>query len=167
MLGHRPTRWCNSPRRRQQGLATDHVAQSGADVPPEIDVDPRPQVDPVMPADPPATDPPSSVDSSIASIVESQDAQWLEGYEPATDLSPGPVQLESGEARLLLKKGTELVLSGPVQLDLLDDNRVNLTSGLVRASVPPAAVGFEVQTPGGRVVDLGTQFTVDRRPKRN
>jgi len=45
-----------------------------------------------------------------------------------------------------------------VDLRLDDGGSVTLLAGEVRAEVPEAAVGFTIHTPGGKVVDLGTEF---------
>ncbi len=94
----------------------------------------------------------------LASLVAQSDAVWGDGVDSAR--LTGNVQLVSGQARLRLAKGAEVTLKGPAELVLNDENSIELSSGSVAAFVPKSAVGFTVQAPGARVVDLGTRFTV-------
>lgn len=97
-------------------------------------------------------------DGELASLVAQSDAVWGDGVD-STRLT-GNVQLVSGQAHLRLAKGAELTLKGPAEMVLKDENSIDLSSGSVAAFVPKSAVGFTVQAPGARVVDLGTRFTV-------
>jgi ferric-dicitrate binding protein FerR (iron transport regulator) len=69
------------------------------------------------------------------------------------DLLRGLVELE-------FRNGARVTLEGPAICRIESSNRVLLTGGRLLADVPPAAVGFTVDTPSARVVDLGTRFGV-------
>lgn len=95
----------------------------------------------------------------VATLLRTEDAVWagdapLEGGRLVT----GPLRLRNGRAMLRLDGGAELLLHGEVDLRLDDGGSVTLLAGEVRAEVPEAAVGFTIHTPGGKVVDLGTEF---------
>lgn len=78
------------------------------------------------------------------------------------DLIPaGPLQLQSGVARLELFSGVSVVLEGDAEFEILSDMEMKVTRGKVRARVPEAATGFRIHTPEGDVVDLGTEFALD------
>ena len=51
-----------------------------------------------------------------------------------------------------------MVLEGPVEFDLTNANEGVLHLGKLRANVPQVAAGFAIDTPRGKVVDLGTEF---------
>jgi ferric-dicitrate binding protein FerR (iron transport regulator) len=148
-----------------ESLATDHSGDSvhaADETPPQPpgEMAPLPKF-----VDPPVQPRSSQPDSQrIAVVTHDASAQWLDGREPGKDLVAGPLSLVSGTARLTLAKGAELTLEGPADLDLVDENRVALQTGRLEAFVPAGAVGFEVQTPGARVVDLGTRFRVHANP---
>ncbi|HEX6960682.1 MAG TPA: FecR domain-containing protein [Lacipirellula sp.] len=66
-----------------------------------------------------------------------------------------------GRALITLGSGARVVVEGPADLSIVDDNRLRLDKGRLGATVPTQAVGFTVDTPLGEFVDLGTEFTLD------
>ena len=70
------------------------------------------------------------------------------------------LHLEVGLARLDFRNGATVTLQGPAEFEILSTDRTILTSGILTASIPESAVGFEVVTPTMDVVDLGTAFGV-------
>lgn len=87
--------------------------------------------------------------------------QDTEQLSPETDLFTGHTyQLQQGIVRLLMNSGVEIVLQSPAAFELLHQNSIRIYSGSLAAEVNPAAVGFVVETPSQRVVDLGTRFGV-------
>jgi hypothetical protein len=95
----------------------------------------------------------------VATLLRTEEAIWA-GESPAEGgrVRTGPLRLSAGRAMLRLDGGAELLLHGAVDLRLVDGGSVTLMSGEVHAKVPEAAVGFTIHTPGGKVVDLGTEF---------
>ena len=77
-------------------------------------------------------------------------------------------ELRLGRGRVLvtLVSGAQIVIEGPAQARLLGDNEVWLHAGRLGATVPPQATGFTVNTPVGKFVDLGTEFTLDVQTAR-
>ncbi|HBL42419.1 MAG TPA: hypothetical protein DDZ90_03385 [Planctomycetaceae bacterium] len=90
--------------------------------------------------------------------IVTQAAQQLSSQ---ADLFTGRTyQLQQGIVRLLMNSGAEVVLESPAAFELLHENSIRLYSGSLAAEVQSAAVGFVVETPSQRIVDLGTRFGV-------
>jgi len=99
-------------------------------------------------------------DPSIAWLVNAQNCQW-EGGNPAGDLRAGRMLfLASGLAEVQFQCGARVVLEGPARLRLLSEKSARLMSGKLTARVPGAKTGFEIVSPQGKVIDLGTEFGV-------
>jgi ferric-dicitrate binding protein FerR (iron transport regulator) len=97
---------------------------------------------------------------AIAWLVNAQDCSWS-GPGPTGNLQAGKVlRINRGLAEIHFQCGARIVLEGPSTLELLASKSVRLTSGTLTARVPPTAVGFEVLSPHGKVIDLGTEFGV-------
>jgi FecR protein len=98
---------------------------------------------------------------SVAWLVNAQDCEWADGQSPEEVLKVGTVlNIERGLAEIRFRKGTHVVMSGPVRLELLSDNSARLHRGRVTARVPEPAIGFELHSPQGKIIDLGTEFGV-------
>lgn len=95
----------------------------------------------------------------VATLLRTEDAVWVDQTPmEGGRLHTGKLRLLGGRAMLRLDGGAELLLRGAVDLRLDDGGSVTLLAGEVRAEVPEAAVGFTIHTPGGKVIDLGTEF---------
>lgn len=97
-------------------------------------------------------------------IVSAEDAR-LEHREDAlvagTQLSLGPVFLESGRLEVDLASGVRLEMFAPFRATFLDDMHVRLESGRLNADVGERGKGFTVYTDAGDVIDLGTEFGIE------
>jgi hypothetical protein len=89
-----------------------------------------------------------------------------EGTAPAVGqrLQAGRVVLNRGAMEIRLSNGVMLLCEGPGELELLSAMRVLLRSGQVVVRVPQEALGFQVDAPSARVVDLGTEFAMKAGP---
>ncbi len=76
-------------------------------------------------------------------------------------LLPGRIQLTAGLAQIEFFSGATLLIEGAAELELVSAWEARCVSGKVRVRVPPAAHGFRLQTPGVKLVDLGTEFAVN------
>lgn len=74
------------------------------------------------------------------------------------------LQLRSGRALATLVSGARIILEGPAEVRIDGDNQLWLQSGRLGADVPVQATGLVVDSPLGRFVDLGTEFTIDMQP---
>lgn len=68
--------------------------------------------------------------------------------------------LEHGVVRILMDSGAEVILESPAMFEVLHRNSIRLENGTLAAEVASDAIGFVVETPTQRVVDLGTRFGV-------
>jgi hypothetical protein len=97
---------------------------------------------------------------AIAWLVNAQDCTWA-GPGPTGNLQAGRrLQIEHGLAEIHFDCGARVVLEGPCVLELLSGKSARLASGRLTARVPAGAQGFEVLSPHGKVIDLGTEFGV-------
>jgi hypothetical protein len=98
---------------------------------------------------------------TVAWLVNAQDCVW-DGPDvgmPGHDMAAGrDLRLRRGLAELEFSRGARVLLQGPAELELISANEARLLAGSLTARVPPEARGFTVHTPGGKVVDLGTEF---------
>jgi len=99
-----------------------------------------------------------------ARLLATHQAQWTPGSAvPRSDgaMVPGEYKLDAGYAHLEMADGATVILKGPAVLTLNSSSRVSLSEGLLSAYVPEGSEGFVVDTPAGRVLDLGTEFGVE------
>lgn len=87
-----------------------------------------------------------------------QENRHLSENEPL--LTGHTYQLQQGVAKLRMNSGAEVILESPATFELLHHNSIRLRKGTLAAEVESEAVGFVVETPSQRVVDLGTRFGV-------
>lgn len=97
----------------------------------------------------------------IAWLVNAQNCEWADRRPLEEGLHPGTaLDLTRGLAEIRFRSGATVILSGPAKIELLSVNGAKLLQGKVAARVPESAIGFELQTPQGKVIDLGTEFGV-------
>eukprot|EP00913_Durusdinium_trenchii_P011143 g10465.t1 len=101
-------------------------------------------------------------EGTIARLNASPQADWE--ASPPERLKAGVLKLRGGVASLEFDNGATIRLQGATELDLVSAGEATLRSGRLSATVPPKAVGFTINTPAGRIVDLGTEFDVDVNP---
>ncbi|QDT64713.1 FecR domain-containing protein [Calycomorphotria hydatis] len=97
--------------------------------------------------------------------VLSQDALWSgEQQNLGTVIrETDRLQLEHGTAVFESPNGVLMQIMGPTALTWIDEDNIQLRRGELIATVPPAGIGFSVQTDDMKLVDLGTSFHVRRR----
>jgi hypothetical protein len=101
---------------------------------------------------------------NVAWLVNAQDCLWAGGESatPGRDMRAGKaLRLERGLAEIEFDRGARLILQGPAALELVSGNGARLLSGVMTAHVPPRARGFAIESPQGKVVDLGTEFGLE------
>jgi hypothetical protein len=105
--------------------------------------------------------PPRTEDeSAIAWLVNAQDCSWS-GPGPTGNLQAGKIlKIERGLAEIHFQCGARVILEGPSVLELISSKSARLASGKLTAKVPAEAQGFEILSPEGRVIDLGTEFGI-------
>jgi ferric-dicitrate binding protein FerR (iron transport regulator) len=98
----------------------------------------------------------------LVRLTRSIDCQW-KGKAPSLDgdLPPGSrFELADGLAEFRFASGIRVTVQGGTDLTVVGRSQVRLNAGALIADVPPAGVGFRVETPAGSVIDLGTWFQV-------
>jgi hypothetical protein len=99
-----------------------------------------------------------------AMLRRSVGLRWSDGADSYRDgdvLPGGELHIESGIAEVDFFCGATLTIEGPASLVVESDWLVKVESGRLRATVPPAARGFTVQTDEAEIIDLGTEFALD------
>ncbi len=97
----------------------------------------------------------------LATLAYTSHARWESAERlPGDAIGKGKLHLEVGLARLDFHNGATVTLQGPAEYEVLSADRTRLRSGILTASIPESAIGFEVITPAMDVVDLGTSFGV-------
>lgn len=99
-----------------------------------------------------------STQDAPATLVRGDTAKWT-GHEPPGELRAGTrLKLASGLAEIHFKTGAEVILEGPAEFEIRSGGKAWLERGKLLARVPERAIGFTVETPKGKVIDLGTSF---------
>lgn len=99
----------------------------------------------------------------LALFSNSVGAEWAGENTPQLGdaLTSGKFSLSAGLAQLEFFCGATVVLDGPAEIELLSPMHARVSRGRLRAEVPPAARGFTIDLPDGKVIDLGTEFGVE------
>jgi hypothetical protein len=103
-----------------------------------------------------------SATENVGEILSSELAGWqsdqptIEGAE----FGPGTFILQKGIATLGFDSGAEMVLEGPAHLEVISEMKIFFHYGNASFHVPESAVGFQVDTSYGNIVDHGTRFSL-------
>jgi ferric-dicitrate binding protein FerR (iron transport regulator) len=104
--------------------------------------------------------------SVVATITGTTDAKWASAADKRTVgslLEAGDeIAIDGGVVRLAFARGGQVTLHGPGRIRLESDHSGQLLLGSLSAFVPEHAVGFTVRTENLKLVDLGTEFRLDR-----
>ncbi len=128
----------------------------------------------------PSDHPGLSADGKIvARLTNAVDCRWTFSHAAGTNHIDQPesvapdigaelragqkLNLAAGLAELTFDSGAKVILHAPAQFEVADALGGGLARGKLTAKVPHAAAGFTIATPGGKVVDLGTEFGVKVR----
>jgi hypothetical protein len=108
---------------------------------------------------------PGVVREEVAEIADSINAVWSEeSLTAAEDVrllnNSEPLHLLSGFAKIRFDYGAEVVVEGPAKINLNNPGQMLLSYGRISVDVPRQAIGFTVETPYSRIVDIGTEFGV-------
>jgi hypothetical protein len=104
-----------------------------------------------------------SADTVIAEVVDSSGVNWLAGTTALSGgnaIVPGHLESRDGEYTLKFRSGPIVRVAGTASLDIKSNMLIELKQGQITAQVPPASVGFTIDSPLVNVVDQGTQFGV-------
>ncbi len=103
------------------------------------------------------------IDTGYAVLTRVVDPEWRGETSPTQGdvLSKGILELTSGLVQIEFFSGVSLVVEGDTALEIISPDEMHLIRGKLRAHVPPPAIGFQIHTPHGTVLDLGTEFALD------
>lgn len=100
----------------------------------------------------------------MAHIIEMIEPVWdlpEISYQKGQGIEAGLFALKSGSVTIQYANGARLILEGPVRYVVGDSAKGVCNYGKVNAHIPPEAVGFEIASPFGSVIDRGTAFYLD------
>jgi hypothetical protein len=103
----------------------------------------------------------------VATLEDSLNAKWADSnpsMRNGTRLKTGSelLLIREGFATLVFDNDTRVVIEGPAEFQVLTGDQIKLNYGRIYAIVPPQAYGFQVTTPGTKIIDLGTEFGVQQ-----
>jgi hypothetical protein len=101
---------------------------------------------------------PPTADTAVAVLASSESATWE--VQPGTLVPGARLRLTRGLVELDLRGKGRLVLDGPADLELVGAGGAILRAGRLVLSITPAGHGYQVETPEGTFIDLGTRFGV-------
>ena len=103
----------------------------------------------------------------VATLARVEGVKW-KGAEPRGLLPSGTrLKAERGLFELRFTGGSRVVVEAPADVEIEGPGRVFLHLGRAVAHVPEQARGFILDSPRGRLVDLGTEFGVAVAPNGN
>ncbi len=94
--------------------------------------------------------------SPVATLTGSSAAVWTQA--PAA--LDRPLELLTGFAEITYRNGVKVILEGPCRFEVTSAMSLQVAHGRATVKVPHAINGFHLDTPGGRITDLGTEFGV-------
>lgn len=103
----------------------------------------------------------------LAVVALAENARW-DLPEPAAGgmkLRSEPITLISGIVALDLIGGHTLTLRGPARFELIDAREMKLSVGDASLRMDDEGDPYIIRVPGGAVVDLGTEFSVNVSPE--
>lgn len=103
------------------------------------------------------------VSTEVATLTDSMHAQWssdtpIKGGERL--VTSTPLHLLGGTAKIITDKNVELLLEGPMEFSFDSVSELQMKYGRLTAKVSSQGVGFSVNTPNTKIIDLGTEFGV-------
>ena len=102
---------------------------------------------------------------AVGVLTRAAGVEWADDSDyrpnPNEPLRAGKLKLNAGLAQIEFLQGANVVLEGPIEFELISPNGGALLLGKLRANVPQIATGFVIDTPSGKVIDLGTEFGLD------
>lgn len=98
----------------------------------------------------------------VATLLDAIDARWDAPLDVGGRLynRAEAYTLLEGYAKVGFDNGVVVHFDAPARFVMMSGDKMNLDHGRLTAYVPSTAIGFTVDTPNSRIVDLGTEFGV-------
>jgi len=101
---------------------------------------------------------PTLASGPAAMLTGSSAAIWSSATPPqALDR---PLELLTGFAEITYQNGVRVILEGPCRFEVTSETSMEVAHGRATVKVPHPVNGFHLDTPAGRITDLGTEFGV-------
>lgn len=100
----------------------------------------------------------SSDGRPVAILSGTTDAVWHDHADGA--LLGRQLHLRNGFAEISFISGVRVILEGPCQFQVTSGSSMDVAHGRATVKVPKHIDGFHLDTPAGRITDLGTEFGV-------
>lgn len=102
----------------------------------------------------------------VATLADSMNAKWADTYASMSKgarfkTNSNKYFLREGLAQLIFDSEARITLEGPVEFQILTEDQIKLNYGRLYATVPQGAIGFTINTPSSRIIDLGTEFGIE------
>lgn len=94
----------------------------------------------------------------VATLTGTTAAVWADGITPG--LLDRPMDLVTGFVEVTYRSGVRVILEGPCRFEVTSASSMNVGHGRATVNVPHPVDGFHLDTPAGRITDLGTEFGV-------
>ncbi len=107
--------------------------------------------------------------TTVAHVFPEPGSHWANGNitPEETLLSGSRRHLLRGAIEIRFTSGSIVNLKAPAQFTIHGSNEIFLEAGKLVADIPESGHGFTVDTQTGRIVDLGTSFSVNVGAERN
>ncbi len=101
----------------------------------------------------------------VATLIDSSQAEWADSLNPTMVGSQlfnyrEPMRLLKGVVKIQFDYGAEVILEGPAEIVLKSPEQMLMNYGKLYTHAPQQAAGFTVDTPGSKVIDIGTEFGI-------
>lgn len=109
--------------------------------------------------------------TGVATVLRSRGARWNAGTLPLKEMSRlsvgRTVEFAEGEIEIAFDRAVHMVVRGPARFEIRSALEVYSQFGTLSARVGELGKGFVIETPSGRITDLGTEFgvAIDRAGK--
>lgn len=80
-------------------------------------------------------------------------------------IEAGWMRFHSGTIALVFFSGANVVIDGPAEFQVISPDRAYCANGQVIAEIPPQAIGFQIDVPQTKLIDLGTSFGINVHDK--
>lgn len=111
------------------------------------------------------TPPADRVSLGVATLTRLAGVQWTDEGESHSELSRlvqgDRLSFDAGEVEIVFDIGVDVVIRGPAQFEVRAIDRAYSGLGKITARVGKTGEGFVLETPAAKVVDLGTEFSVE------
>jgi len=102
----------------------------------------------------------------LAVTAVTEDVRWSLKMppKPGIELAAGRMELTAGTLALTLSGGQLVTLAAPSDFELIDETEVYLHRGSASLRIVGSAGPYGIRVPRGKVLDLGTEFSVKVAP---